>query len=52
MNAKELFDFLKDCLKFFDIKYNEMDKLKIHASISEIKVTYNTETITKQFKDK
>ena len=51
MNAKELYDFLKDCLRFFDISYKEMDKLKIRASVCEIKVTYNTETITKQFKD-
>ena len=40
MNAKDLHDFLRSCCKFFDLKYKEMDKMKVSIKDNRVTVTY------------
>ena len=40
---KDLYSWMKDVLDFFDLRFHEMDKVKIE--FKEIKVSYNEETI-------
>lgn len=46
MNAQELYDEIKDALKYFGLNFYQMDLMAVSIAPDEIRFTYQGRTLT------
>lgn len=50
MNGQDIYDFLKEALRFFDLDWSEKEKIKVFLGTYEIRIEYQDKAITRRYK--